>query len=344
MKTFSTSTRQRSGTRVPPRGPVSRGVRTNDAQRAEVRDILHGPRLQGTFVDGAPEPTCECKGLDQDGQILARPVGSEEGAAGLLSPVPRPRLQAPGDTIQRYTASDIATCPCLDWSLVRMHLTAEAMVTGGQFTGRPHAAAFMDLFLSGNTSDQYVLFSTFQANPGGQTALDNVNALLLNQFLAEADALPCGDSTSGLTKRASTPGHFSSGTDLFYAMGAFTLRAEGTGTVSKSCDEDGNCEEIAAEVDILYRVDDLYDWKADPGGCTPATGESGCTPNMKTVTLPVIGKICDECLNRLVIHGWAAEFMVKVRGLAEDYRVAGPCGFRNPTEAPEVRDNQREDA
>lgn len=320
MKTFATPTRQRSGTRVPTSGVVSRNPVSNVAQRAKVRNIVHGPRLQGTFLEGA------------------------SGATGARAPGVEASLQAPADVIQRYTAADIATCPCLDWSLARMYLSAEAMVTGGQFTGRPYAATFMDLFLAENTSDQYVAFSDFQGNPGGQTALDNVNALLLNQYLAEADALTCGDSRSGITKGSSTPGHFSSGTDLFYAMGAFTLRAEGTGTVTKSCDEDGNCTEIAVEVDILYRVDDLYDWKWDPGGCTPATGESGCTPNMKTVTLPVIGLICDECLNRLVIHGWAAEFMVKVRGLAEDYRVAGPCGFRNPTEAPEVRDNQREDA
>lgn len=317
MRTFATPTRQRSGARVPPGRGVARVGRTNDSQRARVRHILHGPRLQEE---------------------------AEGSASGSGTPGARPQLQRPSDLIQRYTAADIADCPCLDWSLVRMHLTGEAMVTGGQLSGRPHAAHFMELFLAESTSDQYVLFSDFQSNPGGQAALDNVNALLLNQFLTEADALPCGGSTSGITKRASTPGHFSSGTDLFYAMGAFSLRAEGTGTVSKSCDEDGNCTEIAVDVDILYRVDDLYDWKWDPGGCTPATGESGCTPNKKTVTLPVIGLICDECLNRLVIHGWASEFMVKVRGLAEDYQVAGPCGFRNPTEAPEARDNQRADA
>ena len=92
---------------------------------------------------------------------------------------------------------------------------------------------------------------------------------------------------------------------------------------------------------ISYSVDDLYDWKSDVSPCTPSTGETGCVANTKTVTLPLVGLICDECLNRLAIHGWATEFMVKVRGRAEGYSATGPCGFRNPTTAPSVRDNQR---
>jgi len=58
MKTFATSTRQRSGTRVPPRGPVSRVRRANIAQRAEVRDILHGSRLQAERIQRTC-PECE---------------------------------------------------------------------------------------------------------------------------------------------------------------------------------------------------------------------------------------------------------------------------------------------
>ena len=62
---------------------------------------------------------------------------------------------------------------------------------------------------------------------------------------------------------------------------------------------------------------------------------------MKEVNLPVLGQICDECLNRLVIHGWAAEFMVKVRGTDENYYDTVDCGHRyaddDVTRRPEDR-------
>jgi hypothetical protein len=245
--------------------------------------------------------------------------------------------------LQRYTDDERATCECLDWSVTRTYLSARAMVTGGEFTGRPHAALFMRRFLDEDSSDAYVSFFDFASNEGGRAALDDVNARVSNGFLAEADGLPCGGTRSDLAHTATTPGHFTHGTDLFYAMGAFTLRATATGSAEKTCDADGNCTGIAARMDLTYRVDDLYDWKTDPGGCTPSTGEAGCRANTKTVALPVLGVICDECLNRLVIHGWASEFMVKVRGRAEGYEVSGPCGHRNPTGSPTVRDNQRAD-
>jgi hypothetical protein len=251
--------------------------------------------------------------------------------------------QDPEPTVRRYTPAEYGRCQCLNWSLTRMFLTAEAMVTGGQFTGRPYASFFMDQFLHGVGLDQYVRFDDFKADAGGKSAFDDANASLSNEFLAEADGLPCGNSRSGVSKSATVSGHFAHGTDLFYAMGGFSLSAEGTGTVRKNCSDAGNCTGIEARVNIRYRVNDLYDWKADPGGCTPSTGETGCRANTKTVTLPVFGVICDECLNRLAIHGWATEFMVKVRGIANDYTISGPCGYRNPTTEPSVRDNQARD-
>ncbi|MBU3967812.1 MAG: DUF4157 domain-containing protein [Euryarchaeota archaeon] len=246
--------------------------------------------------------------------------------------------------IRRYTAAERTTCPCLDWSLIRMNTTARLMQTGGEFTGRVYASAFMRRYLDGISSDAYVNFYDFKSDTGGAAALTSANNDLSNLFLAEADSLPCSGSRSGLTKNVTVPGHFTHGTDLFYAMGGFSLEARGTGSVEKTCDDTGTCTGITATIDIRYRVNDLYDWKADPGGCTPSTGESGCTANTKTVTLPVIGLICDECLNRLAIHGWASEFMVKVRGSASGYTIRGPCGFRNPTTEPNTRDNQRGDA
>lgn len=246
-------------------------------------------------------------------------------------------------TVRRYTPDELSTCPCLTWSLPSMFLTAEAMVAGGQFTGRPYASSFMDHFLHGDGSDKYVLFDDFKADLGGKAAFDNANARLSNELLAEADGLPCGSSRSGVGKSATVPGHFSHGTDLFYAMGGFSLVAYGTGTVQKNCDASSNCTSIESLMDIRYRVNDFYDWKAEPGGCTPSTGETGCLANTKTVTLPVFGVICDECLNRLAIHGWANEFMVKVRGLANDHTISGPCGFRNPTTDPATRNNQARD-
>ncbi len=246
--------------------------------------------------------------------------------------------------IRRYTAAERTTCPCLDWSLIRMNTTARLMVAGGSFTGRFYASAFMRRYLDGISSDAYVNFNDFKSDTGGAAALTSANNELSNRFLAEADSLSCGGSRRGVTRSVTVPGHFTYGTDLFYAMGGFSLEAQGTGSVEKTCNETGACTGITAIIDIRYRVNDLYDWKADPGGCTPSTGESGCTANTKTVTLPVIGLICDECLNRLAIHGWASEFMVKVRGSASGYTIRGPCGFRNPTTEPNTRDNQRGDS
>lgn len=40
MRTFATPTRTRNGTRMPSKGPVSRGARVNHTQRAEVRHFL----------------------------------------------------------------------------------------------------------------------------------------------------------------------------------------------------------------------------------------------------------------------------------------------------------------
>jgi hypothetical protein len=253
------------------------------------------------------------------------------------------QMDAPVTTIRRYTVAEYSRCPCLNWSLTRMFLTAEAMVTGGAFTGRRYASHFMDQYLHGVGNDQYVHFDDFKADTGGKDAFDRANARLSNEFLSDADGLPCGDSRNGVTKNVHVAGHFASGTDLFYAMGAFTLEAHGTGTVRKTCGDSGNCAGIETTMNIRYRVNDLYDWKVDPGGCTPSTGESGCRANTKTVTLPVFGLICDECLNRLAIHGWATEFMAKVRGVANDYSVSGPCGFRNPTTEPSTRNNVTRD-
>lgn len=245
--------------------------------------------------------------------------------------------------IRRYTPAELATCECLTWSIPRMLAVANAMVAGGNLSGRTYAASFMRHFLSGGSDPEYVDFDVFRADSGGQAAFDAVNASLSNEFLADADALPCAGSQTGVAKSASVQGHFTYGTDLFYAMGGFSLSAAGTGTVRKNCGTGSACTGIEAQIDILYRVNDLYDWKKDPGGCTPATGETGCTANTKTVTLPVFGVICDECLNRLVIHDWATEFMVMVRGVARGYSISGPCGFRNPTTPPSTRDNAHRD-
>ncbi len=245
--------------------------------------------------------------------------------------------------IQRYTEEEEAACPCLNWSLLRMYMTAQAMVGGGELTGRRYASMFMDHFLRGGGSDMYVAWSDFLGDTEGQAALEDVNDELANEFLAEADALSCGGSRSSITRSANLLSQFTHGTDLFYAVGAFTLHATGEGSVRRSCDEDDNCTGISAQMDIRYRINDPYDWKSNATPCTPATGETGCSANMKTVTLPVIGLICDECLNRLVIHGWAGEFMVKIRGSASNYNVSGPCGFRNPATEPDTRDNSRQD-
>ena len=248
------------------------------------------------------------------------------------------------NVIRRYTTAERTTCPCLDWSLIRMNTTARIIESGGLFTGRFYASTFMRRYLDGVSSDAYVNFSDFKSDTGGAAALTSANNELSNQFLTEADSLSCGGSRSGVSRSVSVPGHFTHGTDLYYAMGGFSLEARGTGSVEKTCDDTGACTGITATMDIRYRVNDLYDWKADPGGCTPSTGESGCIANTKTATFPVIGLICDECLNRLAIHGWASEFMVKVRGRASGYTISGPCGFQNPTTEPDTRDNQREDA
>lgn len=246
------------------------------------------------------------------------------------------------EMIQRYTAAEKATCPCLDWTLTRMFLTGRSMAVGGALTGRTYAMSFMDHFLNESGSDRYVEFSDYNADSGGQHARDTVDGNIRNHFISEAQSTPC-DGQRTTTTTSSTPGHFDHGTDLFYAMGAFGLRAEASGTVNKVCDDDSNCASIQAEYQTQYRVNDLYDWKKDPGGCTPATGETGCSANMKTVTLPVLGLICDECLNRLVIHGWAGEFMAKVRGRG-DFEIDSPCNVSAPTYAnTSFSDNARND-
>lgn len=244
--------------------------------------------------------------------------------------------------IRRYTAAEMATCPCLDWTLLRMFLTGRSMAAGGALTGRTYAMSFMDHFLNRRGSNRYVPFSDFNADSGGQSARDTVDGNIRNHFISQAQGRPCNGSATTSTS-TSTPGHFAPSTDLFYAMGAFSLRAEASGNVSKQCDDDSSCSSIRAEYQTTYRVNDLYDWKTDPGGCTPATGESGCRANTKTVTLPVIGLICDECLNRLVIHGWADEFMVKVRGRG-DFEIDSPCNvaapdYRNSSYADNARND-----
>ena len=228
--------------------------------------------------------------------------------------------------VQRYTEDDIAICPCLDWTLFRMNAYAESMVAGGFFSGRGYASDFMDHFLAEDTSPADVPLADVRANPGGLLAIDTVTNRLMNEFIEVGELLDC-DTPTTVSRSTSTPGHFASGTDLFYAMGAFTLRANATATVTKTC-YDGQCEYIEIEADIDYSIDDLYDWKEDPGGCTPATGEDNCIPNLKEVQLPVLGQICDECLNRLVIAGWAAEFMVRVRGRVEGHYDMVDCGHR----------------
>ncbi len=234
--------------------------------------------------------------------------------------------QSLAPVVQRYTAAEREECPCLDWSLARMWAYARSMVTGGAIAGHDHASAFMEQFLDEDSNDADVPFSDVQSNQGGQNAINMVTNRLINRFVQAGEALECG-STMSISRSASAPGHFSSGTDLFYAMGAFTIRASASATVTKFCVE-GECDYIEIEVNINYRIDDLYDWKFEPGGCTPSTGESGCTANIKKVNLPVLGEICDECLNRLVINGWAAEFMVKVRDQVDDYYDAVDCGER----------------
>ncbi len=244
--------------------------------------------------------------------------------------------------IRRYTAAEMTTCPCLDWTLLRMFLTGRSMAAGGALTGRTYAMSFMDHFLNRSGSDRYVPFSEFNADAGGQSARDTVDGNIRSHFISQAQGRPCNGSATSNTS-ASTPGHFDPGTDLFYAMGAFSLRAEASGSVSKQCDDESNCDSIQAEYQTTYRVNDLYDWKTDPGGCTPATGESGCRANTKTVTLPVIGLICDECLNRLVIYGWADEFMVKVRGRG-DFEIDSPCSISAPDYSnSSYADNARND-
>jgi hypothetical protein len=241
--------------------------------------------------------------------------------------------------VQRYTEAEIEECPCLDWTLVRMHAYAQSMVLGGSLSGRGYASDFMDQFLEEDTSDAFVPFADVQADTGGQSAINVVTNRLINQFVQAGEGLEC-DTPTRISRSASAPGHFAHGTDLFYAMGAFNIRASGTATVTKTC-YDGECSYIEIEVNINYRIDDLYDWKVDPGGCTPATGEDGCAANMKQVNLPVLGQICDECLNRLVIAGWAAEFMVKVRGTAEGYYDMVDCGHRYADEDVTPRPEER---
>jgi hypothetical protein len=247
--------------------------------------------------------------------------------------------QATVPMVQRYTQAERDTCPCLDWTLTRMWASAQAMVAGGALTGREHASDFMEQFLDEDSSDATVPFSEVQGNQGGREAINVVTNRLINKFVLAGEGLDC-DAPTGIRRSASAPGHFSGGTELFYAMGAFTVRATGFATVTKVCTEE-ECAYIDIEVNISYMIDDLYDWKFEPGGCTPRTGESGCTANTKEVDLPVLGQICDECLNRLVIHDWAAEFMVKVRGRVDDYFDTVDCGDRYADDDVSSRPEER---
>ena len=216
------------------------------------------------------------------------------------------------------------------------------MEGGGLLTGRPYASKFMGRFLNGAGGTEYVPFGDMLSNQGGRLAYTQVNAKLQNALMARAGKRqPAG--TSPVVIHETVPGHFSHKTDLFYAMGAFSLRAEANATIGKNCDAKGTCKGVKVTYAVQYRVDDLYDWKRDPGGCTPSTGEKGCSANLKTVTLPALGVICDECLNRLVIHGWAAEFMVRIRGKLATTTVNGPCGALPAVTLPDATDNRRDD-
>lgn len=250
--------------------------------------------------------------------------------------------------IRRYTKEEIEECPCLAWPISKMLTFVVALIGAGELSGRHTASKFLEYFLKGRGRTIHIPFPRLENDPRGAEALKTVNERLSNFFLEEAEGLECGAARDGVVKRLETPVLFKHGTDLYYAMGISTLVAWGNGRVDKQCNEEGGCTRIGARFDIKYSIDDPYDWKSEIDGCTPATGEDDCIPNMKPVPFSLPGDlasvtICDECLNRLVIHKWAYEFMVKIRGRADGYSINGPCGFRNPTVAPVARDNHSSD-
>lgn len=74
MRTFATPTVRRIRARVPPGRSVARIGRANGPQRAEIRHILEGPRLQETFGNRAQDPSFECEGPRQELPIRAGAV------------------------------------------------------------------------------------------------------------------------------------------------------------------------------------------------------------------------------------------------------------------------------
>jgi hypothetical protein len=106
MRTFATSTRQRRGTRVPTRRAPSRVGRAKVAQRAEIRHILHGPRLQPELTVGAPDDAYEREADRVAEEIVGRgqiePHGSNPAAPAI-------RRRAPaGGLVSRQAAPEIS--------------------------------------------------------------------------------------------------------------------------------------------------------------------------------------------------------------------------------------------